>query len=248
MIDPSAPTPAPERRRYSDREVSQIMRRAAELERVDSAGERGRSLAELEQIAREAGIDPAMVKRAATELDELATEAPGSGFAGAPTTVKVERVVGGELPESEYERVVEEVQRAFDANGIASTFGRTLTWSTTMEYRHQRPRMLTVSISPRDGRTTVRVQERLTALAGGIFGGLVGGLGGAGLGASLAVGLAVFGSAGIAAVSGAAVVSAAYLLARTIYSAIVSRRTRELREVLDALATHVAKAAEGAGR
>jgi uncharacterized OsmC-like protein len=217
------------------------MRRAAELERVESVGERGRSLADLEQIAREAGIDPTLVRRAAQEIEERSAEQEGSGFTGAPTTVKLERTVQGELPDTEYERIVEEVRRAFGTTGIASTLGRTLTWTSTMEHRHDHPRSLSVSITPRDGRTTIRVQERFRSLAGGLFGGILGGLGGAGLGASLAVGMAVFDSGGVALLSGAAVVSGAYLLARTIFSAVVGRRTRELREVLDSLADEVAR-------
>lgn len=62
----SPPPPAGHERRFDDREVGLIIHRAAELQRRDaaSAEKGGMSLVEPEQVAREAGLDPALVRRA----------------------------------------------------------------------------------------------------------------------------------------------------------------------------------------
>lgn len=64
------PTPP---RLYSEEEVSKILDRATGLHRErpghSSGSSSGLSLAELEEIALEAGIDPLDLRRAAMELD-----------------------------------------------------------------------------------------------------------------------------------------------------------------------------------
>ena len=54
------PEPLPGRR-YNDKEVARIIKQASEIQPCEAPSEStaGLSLSELEQIAREAGIDPA---------------------------------------------------------------------------------------------------------------------------------------------------------------------------------------------
>ena len=87
-------------RRFNEREVAAIIKRASELQEVESIGESstGMSLAELEQIAREAGLDPALVRRAASDLDTRVTDRQPSAFFGAPTGLVLERTIDGEVP------------------------------------------------------------------------------------------------------------------------------------------------------
>ena len=63
-------------RRYSEKEAGTILRKAAEMQRAEptATDPSGFSLAELEEVAREAGIDPAVVRSAAAELDVPAAE------------------------------------------------------------------------------------------------------------------------------------------------------------------------------
>ncbi|MFU8860804.1 MAG: hypothetical protein ACNA8K_10290 [Cyclonatronaceae bacterium] len=62
------------KRVYSEEEVARLFRRAVELEadrsvaRDDGAGA-GLTISEIEQIAAEAGIDPELIQKAATELE-----------------------------------------------------------------------------------------------------------------------------------------------------------------------------------
>src|SRR5690606_10394130 len=80
---------------FSDEESALILQRAAELQ------ERRLSLTELEAAAAEAGIDAALVRRAAHEVSTLGPPptppAPArAGALGAPLQLVHERVVPGE--------------------------------------------------------------------------------------------------------------------------------------------------------
>jgi hypothetical protein len=98
---PVGQNPSGSRRRVTDREIGLILRRAVELDKgspskaVSSA--RGLTLAELQEIAKEAGIDPGMVGRAVAEMENKGSLEPRS--IGGPSPVKREvRTVPGKLP------------------------------------------------------------------------------------------------------------------------------------------------------
>jgi hypothetical protein len=234
-------------RRFDDREVALIIKRASELQEQESPAESrplGMTLAELEQVAREAGLDPALVRRAAVDVDARVTSQPASRFIGAPTTVRLERTLEGEVPVDEYESLVFEIQREMGMVGVASNLGRSLQWTTSSSGRpHASVRPIQVVVSPRNGRTTIRIEEPLGPIAGGLFGGLMGGLGG-GLGIPLmAASLAGWHSAGAALAILAGAVGGSYLLARTIFGAVASRRAARLGALMERLTERVAASA-----
>jgi hypothetical protein len=90
-------------RRYSDEEVQRLLRRAADLESQDAslpATREGPTLADLEAIAAEAGLDPILLRQAARELDSdgnrgVPETSTSSRLLGAPLALEVERVVRG---------------------------------------------------------------------------------------------------------------------------------------------------------
>jgi hypothetical protein len=236
-------------RRYTDQEVTLVIKRAAELqaqesERIESRTS-GLSLGELEQVAREAGLDPALVRRAATELDTRNSTAPHSQWVGAPTVITIERTVQGEVSTDEYEAIVEEIRRAFNDNGFVSTLGRSLAWTSLSDGagRRRGGHSINITVSPRNGNTVIRAEESLRGVAGGLFGGLMGGIGGGTTGASIGVGLGVFHSAVIAGGMWASIFGGSYLLARTIFGRLARRRGDRLRAVVDRIAEHVAATA-----
>ncbi len=189
------------RRRYGDKEVGLILKRAAELQRLESEATvgGGLTLAELAEVLAEAGIDPRQLRRAADELDAGAVGLGAEGLdhlLGAPSTIRFERRILGEYPESDFELLVPDIQAAAEGVGQPSALGRTLTWQSTSQ---DQLRSLQVSVSSRDGQTWIRIEERLGQLAASIFGGFVGGGGGGvGLGVGLGVGIGALGSAAFA--------------------------------------------------
>ena len=229
-------------RRFNEKEVAAIIKRASELQQVESTSEptAGMSLAELEQIAREAGLDPALVRRAASDLDTRVTDRQPSPFFGAPTALVLERTIDGEVPVEEYEAIVLEIQRELGGVGSASGLGRSLVWTmTTHNHRRAATRTVQVTVTPRNGRTTIRVEEPLRPLAGGLFGGVMGaGLGSGGI--VLGIGMSLFDSMPVALGLVGGAVGASYLLARTIFGRMVHSRGERLQRLMSRLAEHVA--------
>ena len=225
-------------RRYGDREIGLILKRATELQ--DTAPEpsgAGPSLEELEEIALEAGIDPVHLRRAAAEME---SGAPASGlasaFLGTPPTISLERIVRGEITAEVFEILLPEIQKTSVGQGTPSLFGRTLTWRSNTP---SNTRSLQVTVSSRDGTTQIRIEEQLHGFAGGLFGGLVGG-GGAGIGIGVGVAIAVdVGSVLLGVAFPLGVIGGCYLIARSIFGATVRRRQRTLRDLMERLAAIV---------
>ena len=239
MSGPAGGVPGP--RRYGDREVARILKRAAELQRAEpsAADPEGLTLDELAEIAREAGIHPDLLRRAAAEAAASTPASTlGARLAGAPVTIRLERVVAGELPLDRFEAIVPRIQQATDGPGTASAIGRTLTWSSQTNDNTTSQQVL---VSSMDGQTLIRWEERFTGLAGALFGGIMGG-GGGGIG--IGVGGAVGGTLGSTALGvGIPLVAVAgsYALARFIFRRIVRRREAAALAVIEEIAAYVAQ-------
>ena len=220
-------------RLYGDREVGLILKRATELQ--DTAPEpsgAGLSLWELEEIALEAGIDPAHLRRAAAEVESgAASSSLATAFLGTSPTVSMERVIPGEIAEDVFEILLPEIQRLDTGQGVPSLFGRTLTWRSNTP---SNTRSLQVTVSSRDGETQIRVEEQLHGLAGGLFGGIMGG-GGIGIGVGVGVGVDVLGSVLFSVAFPLGVIGGCYLIARSIFGATVRRRQRTLHDLMERL-------------
>ena len=237
-------------RRFNDEEVALIIKRAAELQQTEQIAQdpsSSLSLKEVEDIAKEAGIDPALIRRAANTLDQRTEVNRPSPWVGAPTRIVYERVVDGEITNHAYEPIVNEIRRTFGDNGIPSVLGRTLAWtSTPMGGRRQsRGRQIDISIMSRGGVTTIRVEEELRNIAA-LFGGLVGGGGGGTTGISVGIGMGALHSAPLAALMWVAIAGGFYALARTIFGKISEKREKQLGDLTERLQSLVESAATAA--
>jgi len=231
MTDPSARD-----RKFNDEEVALIIKRAAELQQTqqdEQEPSNAMTLTEVEEIAREAGIDPKLIRQAAHGLERPAEITRPSPWLGAPTRLVFERVIDGEVPVDDFEPIINEIRRTFGDNGVPSVLGKTLAWTSSYQggRRRNNGRMVNVSVVSRSGATTVRVEEEMRNIAGALFGGLVGGGGGGSTGISIGVGMGVFHSAPVAAAMWFAVAGGFYALARTIYGRITGNREKQLREL-----------------
>lgn len=205
-------------RHYSEQEVEDILRRASGLERRKQLERPQLTLQEIEAVAKEAGLDPQLVRRAASELEEQRKAALSTRLAGAPLRRTFERVIDGELTAAAHERLAAEILEAVRGLSPMATqlnaIGRTLSWSGWTQGGS-----IALTVTPRDGQTVIRVDVNSSQLAGGLYGGIIGGVGG-GLGTNVAwmlprlLHLPV--AAGIAGALG--VVLGAYGLARWLYT------------------------------
>lgn len=113
-------------RRYSEEEAQRIFALVADRQR-SAGGVDGLSLAELEEAARAAGLDPALVSVAAAELD--AAPHPEKTLAGAPVEVISSRVVPGPLSDDAWAEMVGAMRREFSQPGMAGQIGRLREWT-----------------------------------------------------------------------------------------------------------------------
>lgn len=158
---------------------------------------------------------------------------------GGPAHIQIERVVDGELPESAYEELVERLRAHVGQMGRSEKIGGTFAWQTEPDMRG-RGRNFNVRFTVRDGKTRIRIEERLGQIAGGLFGGIVGGAGGAG-----AINLLVWtGITGNPLLAAGAIgwLGLVYGIVRTSFGAFARGRARKL----EALAAELEDAAKAA--
>lgn len=220
-------TPSDETR-FTDREVREILKRA--VERAPSravAKSDGLSLAELKTIGAEVGID-------AARLDEAAREVAAKGdrrtnpLIGAPTLLRFERTVDGEIDPDDITRVLSVIRRTMGRQGEVTEIGGALEWSATGEAGERH-----VTVDSRDGSTTVTGSANLTNAAlmaylpGGALGVIVSLIGlTQAAEAESALGLVFF----------VTMIPLLYLVLRTILRRVTGSESAKLQQVVDELA------------
>ena len=118
-------------RRYAEDEAAEIFRIAAELEHTTPRAlpaSQGLTLAELQEIGREAGLDPALVAQAAQGSTAVAG-AEVSRFFGLPIGVRRTVELDRHVSDEEWERLVADLRETFDAKGVIRYDGPFRQWS-----------------------------------------------------------------------------------------------------------------------
>jgi len=226
---------------YDDKQVALILKRATEMQTRTGDGAaaagRGLSLADLENIAVEAGIDPSHIRLAAREVDAGTADRGGewAWLLGAPVTLTVHRVVNGEVPEDFFDDLLVLIQTAGIGNGTAGQVGRTLTWHTISNAQNADSAQITIAV--RDGRTELHATRNRTQSAmGWMAGGVLGGGTGLGIGLGLPLALEVLQSPLAAVLIPATVVTSCYAAARSFFKRGHVKHRANLEELLDRLA------------
>ena len=232
----------PVEHRYDDQESARIIKRALEIQQTERPGEGGASglsLTELEGIARESGIDPELIRRAAHELSAESAGRPGTAarlFFGGPIRSAAAASLRSEVSPELLESLLVPLPTITGDAGTGSVVGRTLMWNSDTLAAMRNGRSLSITVRPRAGGTEVRVEDNLSGIAGGLFGGIVGGMGlGGGLGLGLGIGL--LGSPLFAALVPIGVFAGAWLLARRIFALVRRYRKRREARILETIRT-----------
>ena len=239
------------RRRYDQDEVEEIVKRATELEASNKTASGAMTIGGVEALAGEVGVAPGLVRAAADSLQVPAPDVTAGAnrtnpWVAGPTELFFERVVEGELPESEYATVVEEIRRTLRNAGQVSQFGRSFSWVAARSPGIRRD--LEVAVSIRRGQTRITIQENMTQLMGAVFGGIGGGMGGGGMGPIIGVGVGALHLVGAAVVAIIPLwLGVTYVTARTVYRRTATRRARELEHLgnrLEVLVREIVEAPE----
>lgn len=148
-------------RTYSEREVADLIGRAVERQQEAAAphAEVGLTLAEVERVGRETGIDPTHLRAAAAEMDAAGrTLSRQAGH--TPTHVTVERWVDALLMPEGWEDIVAHLEAEIGldtarASGSIQQVGSAYEWSHTSGLGVR----TTVTASSRGGRTRLRLRQ-----------------------------------------------------------------------------------------
>ena len=232
--------------KFSDREVDKIIKKALELQRNERNREitsneyrdDGLTLGDIEQAAKEIGIDSSLVRMAAEEIEAESPAGRGSRFLGGFPIVVWTETIDAPTENNKVEELAAALQGIVGADGSATTSGATLSWITNRQTAMQQAYSTEISVYGGKDRTIVEVRENLSQIAWGVFGGIIGGVGiGAGLGAGFGVGLAVFGSYGVTAIIALGTLGLSYLLSRSIFRAVHAKRKRSTRKIAERIKT-----------
>jgi eukaryotic-like serine/threonine-protein kinase len=219
--------------------------------RAPAGATSGIAMERVRESAIEAGISREHVDRAAEELGlargagaraaRARADAPApvqhrpvlTPLFAAPYRLYEESDIDGELSPDDYDIMVDIIRRTLGEDGNVGTFGKTLTW--TSRAQSNKGRNVFVTLIPRDGRTKIRVEERLSGLAGGLYGGIVGGTSSLGALAFVQVMAATHSIvASVAATAG--VLLSTFSLARTILGSLKGSRAKQLAGLREELA------------
>ena len=158
-----------------------------------------------------------------------------------PGTLRLARRFDGAFPAARFEHLVERIRELTGDPGRTEVLNASLTWFASRGDRSTGPyRIVTVTV--RDGATTLTVTDRLSGLAGAIYGGVGGGVGGGGLS------LPIMASTLVPVLTPVFVLGwlgGVFFGTRALYLRLVRRRAEELQQVFDALAGDIERALRG---
>jgi len=214
---------------------------------ADNARTSGYRLSDVREAAAEAGISEQYVEHALAEHGLIAPldrpnakyplaqvrdrSKPPSLITGGTKEIELEIVIDGEMPERDFDLLIDVIRHGVGEVGTLSAVGRSFTWHSMGQTRR-----VQVSVQPRDGKTTIRASENLGNQMGGLFGGLMGGVGG-GVGGPLFAAMLGTHHPILAIFAFPTMAIAGYTTARTIFGHLSRRRVKRLHEVIEEVAT-----------
>ena len=213
------------------------------------AGTSGYDLGQVRSAAREAGIATKFLDRAMAERGLIDSPPDAGGDASGASAVRdgilppynwwlggraaiaYEATVQGEMPERDFDLLVDIIRRALNDNGVVSVVGRSLNWTSA-----DKQRKVQISVFVRDGRTNIYVGERLRDLIGAIYGGVIGGGGGGAMGPIMGITVGALEMPILVAPMILTTVLSAFGIARYSLQRVTRSRSKVLEELTQRLA------------
>ena len=228
-------------RRYSENEFALILRKALDLQDRQSGGSfaesaEGLSLEEIKAVAREVGLDSALVERAAASLPTTA-ETTAARIFGGPSKYQLEYRAPGQLSKEDLGRVIDAVRQATGHQGKVTEVPGSLEWRTEGELSQ-----IHLTVSPREGETSVKVIADRGPAGALVFGllGAGGGLVSMGIVGAIIEPTSVFGVSGIVA----ACLGGALFTARTVWVTTTKGFRSRLRGLMGATSKAIDESVE----
>lgn len=155
-----------------------------------------------------------------------------------PGALQLARRFDGAFPTDRFEELIERIRELTRDPGRTELLKSSLTWFASRGEKSTGPfRVVTVTV--RDGITTLTVTDRLAGLAGAIYGGVGGGVGGGG------ISLPIIATAAVPVLAPVFILGwlgGVFLGARAIYKRAARRRAIALQQLFDVLVTDIERA------
>jgi serine/threonine-protein kinase len=207
----------------------------------DAAVEAGISAKYVDHVLEEHGLAPGapLETRPPMLVDK---SKPRSEIAGGPMQIEYEIVLDGEMPEGDFDLLVDLVRHQTGEAGQIASVGRSFSWQT-----QQSKRALSVSVLARGGKTTIRVSESMKGLAVGLFGPLMCGLGGGSLGAWIGAAAKVHDPI-LFFVGWGGTLLLAYITARGFFARGTRKKDKQIQEIAEAVANLARESIESSSK
>jgi hypothetical protein len=221
-----------ESRRFTDREVAIVLKKAAEIDEEEGTGAAGGlSIDDLKDIAKSVGISPDAIVKAARGLDQRV--APRVLLAGAPLVRRSMRAVQGELGREAIAQLVRRIDEESDSAGAISEALGSVRWTSADRFRSRQ-----ITITPADGETRIQVVEKIAPRVRRILH-LVPSVWGLAVAGSIVQSNHLAGAAAAAIVAGVVVAGAG--IGRLVYNALSIRSGRRVERLAADLADDAAQ-------
>ena len=168
-----------ESNRFTDDEVKLILARASERQESEASrtgvARHGLTLAELQEAASQAGIDPNHVSAAAKELTLRRSQGLPGPIVSEANEIAHVRVIQGQVGDAQWDQIVQGLRGMFKVTGIISEFGEVREWSSGEV--GVRP-AVRVRLEPDGDSTAVTIRQDVSSLGketyalGGAFAGV----------------------------------------------------------------------------
>lgn len=145
-------------RQFSEEDAREILALAAERDHLAKTAARTTlTLAELEDAARTAGIDPAHVRSAAADVLRPERRASRRTFWGLPVELRQTRILTGHVGDADWESIVGQCRQTFGRQGVVSDLGSTREWASKANERNSPVRVICEQEGPN---TRLTIEQR----------------------------------------------------------------------------------------
>ena len=168
------------KRRFAEPQVHAIIQQAADSQFANPTSDGSLTVGAIEAIAADVGLSPQRVHDAIVQLDSTAN-APAlpPGLFSLPSHIEMETSIAGEIPQSEFGSLLEEIRRNLREVGrVNETMGRSLSWNSSSFQNSMTGsgRLIHITVSPKHGETKLSITEtggahRFVVFVGSVMGG-----------------------------------------------------------------------------
>ncbi len=160
------PVKASPRKKYSEDQVGEIVRHAAESQFANPTTDGNLTVGAIEAIAADVGLSPERVHDAILQLDTK-SDAPAlsGGLFSSPLPINLETTIRGEVPETDLAALLDEIRQTLkDAGRVNEARGKSLSWTSSPLYDMPNGVGIThIAAVPKRGETKITISERTRA-------------------------------------------------------------------------------------